>query len=346
MSARILSLATAVPAQRLDGDEALRMVGQLWPRTKQVAASESPSTRNIAADLGSLMEPAALGRRMEEYQRHALELGERAAALALQTAGLDGSEIDAVISVSCTGYMVPSLETRLHPRLGLRPDCLHLPITELGCSGGAAALGFALRHLTGFPGDRVLVIAVELPSLTFQPGDRSIANLTASMVFGDGAAAAVLSGDSGPGLHVLAAGSHLVAGTTEALGFDLRDGGFHVVLDRRLPGLVAATLGDAVHAFVARNGISEIGFAAVHAGGPRIMDAVQDALGLESTQLSTSRRVFDRQGNASSVSILMVLEELARELPSRPLEGLGIGIGPGVAIELLHLQWCPPPTES
>jgi alkylresorcinol/alkylpyrone synthase len=345
MDARILSLASAVPAQRLDGAEALRMVAQLWPRTSRVAASESPATRNIAADPGSLLEPVGLDQRMEEYRSHALDLGERAATLALQDAGLDGSEIDAVISVSCTGYLVPSLDALLHPRLGLRSDCLRLPITELGCSGGAAALGFALRHLTGFPSDRVLVVAVELPSLTFQPDDRSIANLTASMVFGDGAAAAVLSGDPGPGLHVLAAGSHLVSGTTEALGFDLREGGFHVVLDRRLPRVVAATLGDAVGAFTARTGISAIDFAAVHAGGPRIMDAVQDALGLEATKLAASRRVFDRHGNASSVSILMVLEELARELPSQPLEGLGIGIGPGVAIELLHLKWAPPPTE-
>ena len=345
MGARIISLATAFPAQRLEAAEAMRMAGQLWPQTNRVAASESPSSRNIAAELGSLLEPVALGRRMEEYQRHALELGERAATQALQTAGLDGSEIDAVISVSCTGYMVPSLETLLHPRLGLRSDCLRLPITELGCSGGAAALGFALRHLAGVPGDRVLVIAVELPSLTFQPGDRSIANLTASMVFGDGAAAAVLSDEPGPGLHVLAAGSHLVAGTTGALGFDLRDGGFRVVLDRRLPRVVAASLGDAVDACAARAGIGEIGFAAVHAGGPRIMDAVQEALGLDAPKLAASRRVFDCHGNASSVSILMVLEELARELPAQPLEGLGIGIGPGVAIELLHLGWSPPPTD-
>ena len=342
MGARILSVATALPSQRLDGTEALRMVGELWPQAKRIAASESPSTRYVAADLGSIMEPRALGGRMEEYRLHALELGEQVAMKALQVSGVDGAEIDAVISVSCTGYLVPALETLLHPRLGLRPDCLRLPITELGCAGGAAALGFALRHLTGFPKDRVMVIAVELPSLTFQPGDRSLSNLTASLVFGDGAAAAVLSSDPGPGLQVRAAASHLVAGTTDALRFDLRDGGFHVVLDRRLPKLVAVTLGDAVSAFTARSGMGEIGFVAVHAGGPRIMDAVQGALGLEASKLAASRRVFDRHGNASSVSLLMVLEELATELPPRPLEGLGIGIGPGVAFELLHLEWSPP----
>jgi len=320
-------------------------MAEVWPQAARLAArsSESPSNRHVAADLGTLLQGHGLSDRMEEYRRHALDLCARAAGDALAKAGLRGEDVDLVISVSCTGYLVPSLEALLQPVLGLRPDCVRIPITELGCSGGAAALALAMRHLTGFQSHRVLVIAVELPSLTFQPLDRSIDNLTASSVFGDAAAAVVLSGASAAGgLAIADAGTHLVPGTAAMLGYDLCDGGFHVVLDRKLPRLISAALGDVVRAFMVRSGLARIQFAAVHAGGPRIMDAVEASLGLTGSMLQASRDIFDTYGNTSSVSILMVLERIAEGLGDEPLDGIGIGIGPGLSIEMLRLAWTPP----
>jgi alkylresorcinol/alkylpyrone synthase len=129
------------------------------------------------------------------------------------------------------------------------------------------------------------------------------------------------------------------------LGFDLRDAGFHVVLDRKLPRMVAAALGDVVGTFMVRTGLDRIGFAAIHAGGPRIMDAVAESLDLPASLLEASRSVYDTHGNTSSVSILLVLEALSRELGDEPLDGVGIGIGPGISIELLRLAWTPPGRE-
>ena len=193
----------------------------------------------------------------------------------------------------------------------------------------------AHRHLTAFPDDRVLVVAVELASLSFQPDDRSLDNLTASMVFGDGAAAAVLGRTDGRALRLLAAESRLLPGSEHALGFDLRDSGFHVVLDRRLPQLIGADLGEVVADFGRRHGVGRPDFYVVHAGGPRIFDAVESALCLPPDRLAASRSVFREVGNLSSASILYGLAALPDDQEG---DGLALAFGPGVSIELAHLK--------
>ena len=340
---RIVAAASAVPGHQLDTATALQLMGSMWPQAARVAArsTESPRSRYVAADLSSVLSATDLGERMDAYRAAALELSLNAAEAALARAQVPPDHVDLVVSVSCTGYMVPSLDIDLGERMGLRDNIIRLPITELGCSGGTAAIGFAHRHLMAMPDQTVLVVAVELPSLTFQPGDRSLDNLTASLLFGDGAGAVVMRGDHGAGLHVRGAASHVIRGTSGSLGFNLKKGGFHVVLDRRLPRIVASTIGDVVTAFTQRQGVGPLGFVAAHAGGPRITDAIQQALELDPEMLRVSREVFDSTGNTSSASILMIVERLMQTLGDQPLEGLGIGIGPGVSIELLDLAWEP-----
>jgi predicted naringenin-chalcone synthase len=230
--------------------------------------------------------------------------------------------------------MVPSLDVQMAREMGMRADIIRLPLTELGCSGGAAAIAAAHRHLAAYPRARVLVVAVEVCSLSFRPDDQSLDNLTAALVFGDGAAATVMSGDRADGLHLVDATSRLVPNSSAVLGFDLRDSGFHIVLDRRLPRLVEASLAGAVADFRARHRIEALDFYAVHAGGPRIFDAVQSALRLRDEALEVSRRVFREVGNLSSASILFSLAGL----DDKPGDGLAIAFGPGVTIELAHLH--------
>ena len=331
-----LGFGTALPPHRVDGAESLRALGGLWPRLR--GATPEPVTRYLIAPIEWLLAPRSLGEAMRVYAEHAPRLARLASCSALANADVAPAAIDLVVSVSCTGYMVPSLDVRLAAELGLRPDVTRLPLTELGCSGGAAAIAVAHRHLAAYPRDHVLVVAVEIPSLTFQPADRSLDNLTASLVFGDGAAAAVLTGAAGaaPGqLQVLGTGSRLLPNSSAALGFDLRDTGFHVVLDRRLPRLVESDLAAVVAGFEVRQGITgRPDFLAVHGGGPRIFDAVEAALELAPEDLSLSRRVFREVGNLSSASILFTLAEL----PETPGDGLAIAFGPGVTVELARLR--------
>lgn len=345
MASTIQAVGTALPEHVLDAAARRTLLEATWPRLKLMGKSavEGGGDRYLVVPPEQLMARRGLTETMKIYAAEATRLAEDATRRALDAAQVRAGEIDLVISVSCTGYMVPSMDVYLAERLGLRADVVRLPITQLGCSGGAAALGFAHRHLVAFPSQHVLIVAVELPSLTFQPDDASLDNLTASAVFGDGAAAAVLTGaDFAPhGLQISSVASHLTQGTTRLLGYDLRDDGFHVVLDRRLPRLVAARLGEAVRDFLRKAEMEKIEFLAAHGGGPRILDAVRDSLSLDDGLLVPSRDTFAQVGNVSSASLLFTLRTLIETLGAEARDGLGVGLGPGVTIELLQLGWRP-----
>ena len=339
-AAAIRSIATAVPEHRLEAADALRTLRGYWPQLDRLEDADAAlGTRYTCEPLPSLLRQRGLTDLRAAYLEHARRLAEKAACDALVRAGVTGADVDVVITVSCTGYVVPSLDVHLAGALGLRADVIRLPITELGCSGGAAALAAAQRHLTGFPDDVVLVVAVEVPSLSFHPDDQSTDNLTACLVFGDGAGAAVLARPDPrrSGLEVVRAASHLIPGTADVLGFDLRDSGFHVVLDRRLPRVLRTHVREVVDRFMADAEVPAPSFYAVHAAGPRIFAALESALDLTADALDGSRRVFGSVGNTSSAAIFFVLEDLA----GRNGHGLGIGVGPGVTLELMHLEWVP-----
>jgi predicted naringenin-chalcone synthase len=346
VSSRIQAIGTSLPDHVIDASARIELLRAIWPRMAMVgrAVEEAGGSRYLAEDPAHLLRPRGLTETMALYARHATRLSESAARQAMDRAEVHPQEIDVIISVSCTGYMVPSLDVHLIENLDLRQDVVRLPITELGCSGGAAAISLGHRHLAAYPDQRVLVVAVELPSLTFQPGDSSLDNLTASMVFGDGAAAAIMAAapvSDSPGLKVEAVASHLVGGTAGALGYDLRDDGFHVVLDRRLPRIIGRSIGEVARRFLQRAGIERVEFLAAHGGGPRVLDAIQTALHLEDALLAPSRRTYAEIGNVSSASLLFTLAAILPCLGTRPLQGLGIGLGPGVSIEMMQLAWTP-----
>jgi alkylresorcinol/alkylpyrone synthase len=332
--AEFLGFGTALPEHTVDGEASREALGAYWPRLR--GTTPEPLTRHLVAPVEWLLQPRGLTETMRAYAEHAPRLARLASCRALAAAGVEPAEIDLVIAVSCTGYLVPSLDVQLAAEIGLRADVTRLPLTELGCSGGSAAVAAAYRHLAAYPADRVLVVAVEVPSLTFQRDDRSLDNLASALVFGDGAAAAVLGASPAAGgrLQVRGAASRLLPGTAGVLGFDLRDGGFHVVLDRRLPHLIERSLRAAVDDFAGRQRMGRPAFYAVHAGGPRVFDAVAAALELRPDDLALSRRVFREVGNLSSASILFSLAALGEAAG----DGLALAFGPGVTIELTHLR--------
>ena len=328
---QILGLGTALPPHRLDPEPSGELLRRVFPRLR--GSELQPVTRYLVDEPDRLLCPRPLGQSMRVYAEEASRLAGEASRCALTRAGVAPGDIDAIISVSCTGYLVPSLDVRLVHDLGLRADVVRLPITELGCSGGLAALSLAHRHLEARPGDRVLVVAVELCSLSFRPHDASLDNLMASMVFGDGSGAAVLGGGLGAGgLELVAASQRLLPHSAGYLGFALEDDGFHVVLDSRLPRVLASGLEPAVEEFW-RDG-AEPSFYAVHAAGPRVFDAVEGALGLPPDALAPSRHLFEQVGNLSSASILFALADLDEAVG----DGLALAFGPGVTVELARLR--------
>jgi len=337
--ARIAAVATAVPTVRVTTEEISQAMGRLRGRGLHAPAPGQAGIRYFAQPLACVMAPRSVSEQTDAYLRHARILARQVTCDVLERSGIDRDSVGLVIGVSCTGFVLPSLDAELIPILGLRPDVARLPITELGCGGGVAGLARAADYLRAYPDRSVLLFAVELPSLTFQPDDRSLDTLAAAMVFGDGAGAAILR-TRADGNHwaVERTGTMLIPEAARQLGFELRDGGLRVVLSRHLPVVIEARLGPAVDAFLAQNGLrrSDIDILAAHPGGPRIFEAIEAALALEPDALAVSRAVFAQYGNASSAGIFFVLSKLAPPAPES--RALAIAFGPGLSIELALLR--------
>jgi alkylresorcinol/alkylpyrone synthase len=340
---------TAVPCyplRRTEVQQALRTAFQLDERRLATALAivdhAQVEQRYGVFPLEYLIRPRSLTQTTQEYREHALGLARQVAQCCLEQAGLDARAVDLIITVSCTGYMIPSLDAYLINDLGFRPDVRRLPITELGCIAGAMALSQAWSFVRACPGATVLVVAVELPSLTFQPHDTSTANIVATALFGDGAAAALVTGQPLPGVEIVGTQSALIPGTLGDMGYDLRDSGFHMVLSKDVPAILREQIGRLSTSFLAQHGLSveQIAAFALHPGGKKILEYLEEELQLRREQTQPSWTVLRNYGNLSSAAILFVLHEwlTTRALRSGQL-GLAAGFGPGLSAELLLLRW-------
>src|ERR671937_526917 len=339
--AGILGVSTAVPRQQASADEVWTAVGAVrGRRMPRASAVEGARTRYFAEPLSSLAVARSQSQQTDAYLEHGRILARQVSCQALERSEVSVADIGLIVGISCTGVVLPSLDAELIPWLELSPNVARLPITELGCGGGVAGLGRALDYTRAYPDRAVLLFAVELPSLTFQPDDHSVDNLVAAMVFGDGAGAAVLrAGQPATGWTIEQYGTTLVPEAAKQLGYELRDGGLRIVLSRELPQVVEEHLAGAVDAFLSAAGISlsDVDLVAAHPGGPRIFDAIERALGLRRDALAVPRRVFDEYGNASSAGIFFVLEALQQS--GARGRALAIAFGPGLSIELALLQF-------
>jgi alkylresorcinol/alkylpyrone synthase len=292
--------------------------------------------------LDELIRERSLTQTSQDYQEHAIALGRKVAADCLSQAGLHPADIDLLITVSCTGYMIPSLDAHLVGDLGFRANVRRLPITELGCIGGVMALSQAREFVRAFPGTNALVVAVELASLTFQPRDRSQANLVSCALFGDGAGAALITDRTIPGVQIVDTASYLIPDTLDAMGFDLRDNGFHMVLAKAVPDILREQIRAVVTPFLEQHGLRPEQLAAyvLHPGGKKILDYLEEELHSELQMTQQSWDVLRDYGNLSSATILFVLREwLTRRRPATGTYGLAAGFGPGLSIELLLVRW-------
>jgi alkylresorcinol/alkylpyrone synthase len=268
------------------------------------------------------------------------------AGRALAEAGLAPAEIGIVVSVSCTGFMIPAVDAYVAEALGLGPRLVRLPITESGCAGGVVGLARARDHLLANPASAALVLAMEFSSLTFQRWDRSPTNVVSSALFGDGGAALVLVGAAHPAaararLRLAAAESAFFPGTTHLMGFRLRNQGLQIILDRGLAPFVRREVGPAIDGFLQRQGLhrGEVQRWILHPGGRRVIEVMAEQLGLAPDDLADTARVLAEHGNMSSVTVLFVLDEMLRRHPLAPGErALMAAFGPGFGAEVLLLE--------
>ncbi|MCX4679535.1 type III polyketide synthase [Streptomyces sp. NBC_01433] len=275
----------------------------------------------------------------------AVDLGAEAVRGALRTAGLRATDVDLLMFTSVTGVAAPSVDARLVGRLGLRPDVKRLPVFGLGCVAGAAGVARLHDYLLGSPDHVAVLLSVELCSLTFQRDDVTPANLVATGLFGDGAAAVVVTGERrsrAVGPEVVATRSRMYPDTESIMGWDIRSSGFKVVLDPVVPDVVRRYLADDVTAFLAEHGLKpkDIAHWVCHPGGPKVLEAVSDALALPENALDVTWRSLADVGNLSSSSVLHVLRDtLAERRPEPGTPGLLMAMGPGFCCELVLLRW-------
>lgn len=300
--------------------------------------------RHLALPIEAYAGLRGFGDANDAWLRVAQEVGEAAVRRALEAAGLAPADVDLMLFVTVTGVATPSIEARLANRLSLRPDLKRLPIFGLGCVAGAAGIARAADYLTGHPDEVAVLLSVELCSLTLQRDDLGVPNLIASGLFGDGAAAVVLGGRRRhlPGPRVVATRSVLYPDTERVMGWDVTDGGFRLVLSADVPDVVRAHLRQDVDAFLGDHGLhrSDIASWVAHPGGPKVLMAMGEALGVGEDVLAPAWTSLREVGNLSSTSVLLVLQDVMRyHRPPTGSWGMIVAMGPGFCSELVLVRW-------
>ncbi|MGP3959554.1 type III polyketide synthase [Nonomuraea sp. 3N208] len=300
--------------------------------------------RNLALPIEQYDKLNGFGAANDAFVSVAVDLGLESVKAALDAAELKPTDVDMIMFTSVTGIAAPSVDARLAAALGLRPDVKRVPIFGLGCVAGAAGIARIHDYLRGWPDHVAVLLSVELCSLTVQRGDSSPANLVASALFGDGAAAVVACGGErrAAGPTVVATRSHLYPGSEHVMGWQVGDTGFRVMLDASVPALVRRYLADDVHGLLAEHGVTagEVTAWVCHPGGPKVLEAVSDVLGLPADALDVTWRSLAANGNLSSSSVLHVLgDTLATRPPEPGTWGLIIAMGPGFCSELVLIRW-------
>jgi alkylresorcinol/alkylpyrone synthase len=322
-------------------------------------------TRHLALPIESYPALEGFSAANDAFIEVAVELGHQAVSSALSKAGLTGADVDLIVSTSVTGVAAPSIDARLDPRLGLRTDVKRLPIFGLGCVAGAAGVARLHDYLRGDPDGVAVLLSVELCSLTIQRDDPSIANLVASGLFGDGAAAVVMVGErraEALGLtgHRAAAAaqanpttvngcprvvdtrSRFYPNTERVMGWDIGGTGFRIVLDASVAEVVEANLGDDLDEFLGAPELKteDIARWVTHPGGPKVLEAVARAARLADEDMQPARDCLARVGNLSSASVLHVLADtMDGPAPEAGSYGVLLAMGPGFCAELVLLQW-------
>lgn len=369
----IAGIGRALPPHRYEQDELVAALDTLWAgkhhnldRLARLHEAVQVGGRNLALPLEGYFELSDFGKANDAFIRVGLDLGEIAVRRALESAGLEPTDVDALFFTTVTGLATPTIDARLVNRLGLRRDVRRTPMFGLGCVGGAAGVARMNDYLEGHPDAVAVLLSVELCSLTLQRGDFSITNLIASGLFGDGAAAVVgvgarrassMSAARASGVpsigagaasaratcrpRVLASRSVFYPDTEHIMGWDIEPSGFKVVLSTDLAPLIEANLADDVDGFLGDHDLSRDDIVAwiAHPGGPKVISAMEKALALDAEALTLTRRSLEEIGNLSSSSVLFVLADHLEQGRVPPgSNALLMAMGPGFCAELVLLR--------
>lgn len=351
---RVLATATGFPPHYYLQDSLSGSLQEIWGRQGVNAArvanlhrATSVEGRYIATpketydDLHGWEAPNAV------FTEQAVAVGEDTLRRLFGAVEIGPEDVRLFAFASTTGLSIPTIDARLMNRLPFRPDTKRMPLFGLGCVAGAAGTARVADYLRGYPTETALLLCAEFCSLTLQKQDLSVANIIACGLFGDGVGAVLMVGDqhplaSGTGPNIVGSRSVFLPGTEHFMGWDVVESGMKLVLSAAIPDTVTSSLHEPVEQFLTDHQLrlADIGVWICHPGGPRVIEAVESALGLNGSALQASRDTLREIGNVSSVSVLVLLDRVMREPPPPPgTTGLMMAMGPGFVAELVLLRW-------
>jgi predicted naringenin-chalcone synthase len=280
--------------------------------------------------------------RNQIYVREVIKLGEKVLTKALEKANWKPTDLDYIITVSCTGIMIPSLDAYLINKLGLRQDIIRLPVTEMGCVAGISGMIYAKNFLAANPNKKAAVIAVESPTATFQLDDFSMANIVSSAIFGDGSACVLLSSseeDKGP--KIIDESMYHFYDNEHMMGFEMTNSGLKMVLDIEVPETIAAHFPKFIHPFLEKNNltINDIDHLIFHPGGKKIVQTVEELFSESGKNIDDTKEVLRLYGNMSSATVLYVLERFMDKKPKTGEKGLLLSFGPGFTAQRILIEF-------
>lgn len=276
------------------------------------------------------------------YTRESIKLAEKSLVKALKKANLNPTDLDYIITVSCTGIMIPSLDAYLINRLKMKQDIVRLPVTEMGCAAGISGILYAKNFLEANPNKRAAVIAVESPTATFQLNDYSMVNIVSAAIFGDGCASVILSSyENEAGPEIKDESMYHFYDAEHMMGFKLRNTGLQMVLDQSVPQTIADHFPRIIHPFLEKNGltIENIDHLVFHPGGKKIVQTVEELFGSLGKNINDTKEVLRLYGNMSSATVLYVLERVMERNPTKGDKGVMLSFGPGFSAQRILLEW-------
>lgn len=308
-------------------------------RAKRILRNSGVNARHSCLSLHEVFAPCSLTQSSQRYRQNAVSLGVRLLGDTLESAKLRPRDVDILITTSCTGFMIPSVDAHMANQLGMRPDLIRLPVTQMGCAAGASALMYAAEMLKGRPGGVAAIVNIELPTNTIQLDDFSADNIVASALFADGLGCTILRHGGAPcPARIDAWGTHQVPDTLGLIGYHLTSGGFLMNLDPSLPDVVADHFEAAARSLLRGRELtlSDVAHFVIHPGGVKILERIESILARCGRDARFSRQTMQDCGNMSSSTVVVILERL---LASRPAPGkaLLMSFGPGFGAHQLLL---------
>ncbi|MFC6268091.1 type III polyketide synthase [Frigoriflavimonas asaccharolytica] len=350
MSVKIVTVAKQLPKFSRKTSEVLPFLDQ-WlfgqedrfkRKIKKIFEGAAVDERYSIMDPAEVFTATSFEQKNNIYAREVVLLGEKVLEKALKKANWDPQSLDYIITVSCTGIMIPSLDAYLINKLNLRQDIVRLPVTEMGCAAGVSGIIYAKNFLQANPGKRAAVIAVEAPTATFQLEDFSMANMVSAAIFGDGASCALLSSyeeDLGP--KILSEEMYHFYNNEHMMGFQLTNSGLKMILDIEVPETISEHFPDIVHPFLAKQNlkVEDLDYLIFHPGGKKIVQMVEGLFKDLGKNIDDTKEILRLYGNMSSATVLYVLENIMDKNPQKGEKGLMLSFGPGFSAQRVLLEW-------